>query len=72
MTWRRRRFRPPAGVLAERAAAGSASTPAPRVIEGETGRVMRFPSSIPPACIMADYEAVLEHGHPDERWPAST
>jgi hypothetical protein len=33
---------------------------------------MRFPSFIAPACIIADYEAVLEHGHPDERWPAST
>lgn len=42
-----------------------------RVIERETGRVMRFPSFVPPARIIAEYDAVREHGHPDERWPAS-
>jgi hypothetical protein len=42
-----------------------------RVIERESGRVMRFPSFVPPARIMTEYEAILEHGRPDERWPAS-
>jgi hypothetical protein len=42
-----------------------------RVIERETGRVMRFPSFVPPGRIIAEYEAVRQHGHPDERWPPS-
>jgi hypothetical protein len=54
-------------LVVEPAAAGSRGG-AGRVIEREAGRVMRFPSFIPPARIMAEYDAVLEHGRPDERW----
>jgi hypothetical protein len=33
-----------------------------RVIERESGRVMRFPSSVPPSRIMSEYEHVVERG----------
>jgi len=39
-----------------------------RVIERESGCVMRFPSFVSPSRIIADYDAVLEHGRRDERW----
>jgi len=32
------------------------------VIERETGRVMRFPSSVPPRRIVGDYQAVVTRG----------
>jgi hypothetical protein len=35
---------------------------ATRVIERESGRVMSFPSSVPPSRIIADYDEVLESG----------
>ena len=41
-----------------------------RVIERESGRVMRFPSFVPPDRIIEEYEQVLAEGRPDERWPA--
>jgi hypothetical protein len=43
-----------------------------RVTERESGRVMRFPSYVPPGRIIERYDAVLEDGRPDERWPASS
>lgn len=43
-----------------------------RVIERESGRVMRFPSYIPPGRIIEEYDTVLEEGRPDERWLASS
>jgi hypothetical protein len=33
-----------------------------RVIERDSGRVMSFPASVPPARILADYDAVLGSG----------
>jgi hypothetical protein len=39
---------------------------ATRVIEREAGRVMSFPSFVPPSRIMEDYPEVLEDGMPDE------
>ena len=38
-----------------------------RVIERGSGRVMSFPSSVPPSRIMADYQAVQADGTPAER-----
>jgi hypothetical protein len=35
---------------------------ATRVIERESGRVMSFPSSVPPSRIMADYDRARESG----------
>lgn len=52
---------------AQRGRRGGAS----RVIERESGRVMRFPSYVPPGRIVAEYDAVRQEGRPDERWPAS-
>jgi hypothetical protein len=43
-----------------------------RVIERESGRVMRFPSFVPPDRIIEEYDQVLAEGRPDERWPASS
>ena len=53
---------------AKRGRRGGAS----RVIERESGRVMRFPSYVPPGRIVEEYDAVLHEGRPDERWPASS
>jgi hypothetical protein len=39
---------------------------ATRVIEREAGRVMSFPSFVPPSRIVEDYREVLEDGMPDE------
>jgi hypothetical protein len=39
---------------------------ATRVIERAAGRVMRFPSGVPPTLIMQDYDLALEDGHPQE------
>jgi hypothetical protein len=39
---------------------------ATRVIERESGRVMSFPSSVPPSRLMADYQQVLPEGAPAE------
>ena len=38
-----------------------------RVIERDSGRVMSFPSSVPPSWIRADYQAVQADGTPAER-----
>jgi hypothetical protein len=38
---------------------GAAST----VIERATGKVMRFPSSVPPGRILKEYEKVRDRGH---------
>jgi hypothetical protein len=38
-----------------------------RVIERDSGRVMSFPSSVPPSRIMADYQAVQADGTPADR-----
>jgi hypothetical protein len=43
----------------------------PSMIERESGRVMRFPSFVPPDRIIEEYDQVLTEGRPDERWPAS-
>jgi hypothetical protein len=37
-----------------------------RVIERESGRVMSFPSSVPPSRILTDYQAVQADGTPAE------
>ena len=37
-----------------------------RVIERESGRVMSFPSSVPPSRILADYQSVQKDGMPAE------
>jgi hypothetical protein len=39
------------------------------VIERETGLVRYF-TRIPPQRILNDYDAVRDHGHPDDRWTA--
>ena len=36
-----------------------------RVIERDTGKVMVFPSRVPPSRILADYPAVVDKGYPD-------
>ena len=48
-----------------------ASSTCPSMIERESGRVMRFPSFVPPDRIIEEYDQVLTEGRPDERWPAS-
>jgi hypothetical protein len=53
-------------LITERAKAGRRDG-ASCVIERESGRVMSFPSSVPPARIMADYDRALEDGTPQER-----
>jgi hypothetical protein len=37
-----------------------------RVVEREGGRVMRFPSSVPPGLILADYAQAVNRGVPEE------
>jgi hypothetical protein len=39
---------------------------ATRVIERDTGPVMRFPSGIPPTLITEEYAQVREDGHPQD------
>lgn len=39
---------------------------ATRVIEREAGRVMRFPSFVPPDLITADYAEALQDGRPED------
>jgi hypothetical protein len=39
---------------------------ATRVIERESGRVMRFPSFVPPDLIAADYAEALQDGRPED------
>ena len=53
-------------LITDRAVAGRRAD-ATRVIERESGRVMSFPSTVPPARIMADYDEVLGDGTPEER-----
>lgn len=38
-----------------------------RVVERESGRVMRFPSSVPPDLILEDYALAQERGIPEAR-----
>jgi hypothetical protein len=40
---------------------------ASRVIERESGRVMRFPSSVPPSRILDEYGKILGRGRPEAR-----
>jgi hypothetical protein len=47
-----------------KAARGDGGT---RVIERESGRVMSFPSSVPPSRIVADYPSVQADGTPADR-----
>lgn len=37
-----------------------------RVIERESGRVMRFPSSVPPTRILTEYAQVVERGRAED------
>jgi hypothetical protein len=53
-------------LITERAAPGRPAGRT-RVIERESGRVMSFPSSVPPSRIMADYHAVQADGTPADR-----
>jgi hypothetical protein len=39
---------------------------ATRVIERGSGRVMRFPSSVPPASILEEYGEILRRGRPED------
>jgi hypothetical protein len=52
------------GWLIREAAAGDASYrgAATRVVERSSGRVMRFPSSVPPGRILEDYDRVAPRG----------
>jgi hypothetical protein len=43
---------------------------ASRVIERESGRVMRFGSAIPPDRILEEYEEILQYGRPQDARPA--
>jgi hypothetical protein len=47
-----------------KAARGDGGT---RVIERDSGRVMSFPSSVPPSRILADYEKVRAAGTSEQR-----
>lgn len=38
---------------------------ASRVIERDSGRVMRFPSSVPPSRILGEYGKILGRGRPE-------
>lgn len=51
------------GWLIREQAALSVRGAATRVVERSTGRVMRFPSSVPPDRILTEYEDVLSRGH---------
>ena len=53
-------------LIAERAKPGRAAG-GTRVIERESGRVMSFPSSVPPSRILTDYQSVQADGTPAER-----
>ena len=48
-------------LITERAKPGRAAGPT-RVIERDSGRLMSFPASVPPARILADYQQALESG----------
>jgi hypothetical protein len=52
-------------LINERAKPGRGAA-ATRVIERDSGRVMNFPSSVPPSRITADYQAVQADGTPAE------
>jgi hypothetical protein len=60
--WELREF--DAGWLISERAGGGRRGGAARVIERDTGLVMRFPSGIPPTLIMEEYAQVREDGHP--------
>jgi hypothetical protein len=49
-------------LIREKAASGGRGA-ATRVIERDTGRVMRFPSGVPPVRIRNDYQSVMPDGH---------
>lgn len=57
-----------AGWLIVRNAANGRRGAASLVVERATGRVMRFPSYIPPTRILEEYDQVVANGHPDERF----
>jgi hypothetical protein len=40
---------------------------ASRVIERDSGKVMRFPSSVPPTRILGEYGKILGRGRPEAR-----
>jgi hypothetical protein len=40
---------------------------ASQVIERESGRIMRFPSSVPPSRILGEYGKILRRGRPETR-----
>lgn len=48
--------------IQEKAAAGTRGA-ATRVIERATGRILSFPSGVPPIRIRNDYESVVSDGH---------
>ena len=52
-------------LVSEHAGAGRRGG-ATRVIERDTGLVMRFPSGIPPTLILEEYAQVRDDGHPQE------
>ena len=62
--WELREF--DAGWLIGEPAGASRRGGATRVIERDTGVVMRFPSGIPPTLIMEEYAQVRDDGHPQQ------
>lgn len=52
-----------AGWLIREQAALSVRGAATRVVERSTGRVMRFPSSVPADRILTEYDDVMSRGH---------
>jgi hypothetical protein len=52
-----------AGWLIREQAALSARGAATRIVERSTGRVMRFPSSVPSDRILTEYDDVISRGH---------
>jgi hypothetical protein len=44
---------------------------ASRVVERESGRVMRFPSYIPPVRILEEYDEVVADGFPKDLRPGT-
>jgi hypothetical protein len=57
-----------AGWLVVRNAVSGRRGAASLVVERATGRVMRFPSYIPPTRILEEYDQVAADGRPDERY----
>lgn len=57
-----------AGWLIERNVVAGNRGAASLVVERESGRVMRFPSFIPPTRILEEYDQVAARGNPDPRF----